>query len=393
MLKSFDVKNYENSNLDYYWEVLSKIDNTSTYVNILPNGVIYAIGDDKRLAGIYDGSSLYPIMRNISFMAYLNSGYMLIGIGDIDNYEGEVGLFSPCGKLMGIYAFDKQKFSNVVATRNKDGYRHYTTGFSLVNRFFFRYNTLAVRCANKCYLSKAHRFDLSKLFYVGLYDDIASMYDTPEGLVAVNFKNGLVKLYDKNFNELHIVDDLSKVIFLLNGDFFVFAKNGKISLYNKKCKFIKNVSSVDVKMYDRFYVIDGHKIFDCFSHKERFSDFIAFYDKDNYRLYTENSSIACYCYSSPTSCTSYNVLANCPSTPVIVNNKFLTFRDEKNLFVVDPFTPSDNMDYKVYNAINKTPKDEDLSPEKFMYFKSMLEYMHGQKHLLKYLLDRYISNL
>jgi hypothetical protein len=52
MLKSFDVKNYENSNLDYYWEVLSKIDNTSTYVNILPNGVIYAIGDDKRLAGI-----------------------------------------------------------------------------------------------------------------------------------------------------------------------------------------------------------------------------------------------------------------------------------------------------------------------------------------------------
>ena len=393
MLRSFDVKNYDNSNLNYYWEVLSKISYTSNYVNILPNGVIFVIGEDKNLSGIYDGASLYPIMRDISFMLYLNSGYMLIGVGDIDNNKGEVGLFSPCGRLMGIYAFDKQKYSNVVTTKNKDGYRHYTTGFTPINRFFFRYNTLAVRCANKCYLSKANKFDLSNLFYVGLYDDIASMYDNTEGLVAVHFKNGLVKLYDKNFNELHIVDDLSKVVFLLNGDFFAFTKDGKISLYNKKCKLIKNVSSVEVKMYDRFYIIDSHKKFDCFSHKECFGDFVAFFDKDNYRLYSENGGISCYFYSSSTSCTSYNVLANCPSTPVVVNNKFITFRDEKNLFIVDPFTPRDTMDYKIYDAISKTPEDKDLCTEKFMYFKSMLEYMHGRKHLLKYLLDKYISNL
>ena len=386
-LKSIEVKNFESCGLDYYWKVLSKFDLTSMHCDVFPNGVIVSLGDDIRVNGIYNGKSLFPVISNVSFVQYLESGYMLIGTGYDE--ECEIGLFSPCGRLMGIYAFDKNMYSRVSMSKTKDGYKRFTTGFTLFNSFFFKYNTLAIKCANKCYLARPHKLDLAKLFCVGFYNDIKSMEDNECGLVAVHFHNGRARLLNKDFSEINIMDGLSKVIFLENGDFFAFDNKGTISLFNKKLKFIKNVNSVEVEPYSRLYKLGDGKKYDCYTHEVYTKLTVPLCCVDGYTIHGVQGLLTC----------AYNdkfdfVVANrYKGKPRFINNKFMLISDGKQLFMIDPFIHIDSMDSIIASYLFKLPDDEDLSLELFLYFKNKLEGRHVKKYPLKKMLEKSISSL
>ena len=237
-LTSFSALKENKATIKNFWKVLSKVDLSDNDCAILfPNDYLFVSSEEtKYLCGLYTGSSTRTAISGTNFVQVLQSGYVLASIN-----EGEVGLFSPCGNLMKVFVYDKKQFSRVRLVK-KEGVNHYISGYSFINKFFLRYNTLAARCANRCYLAKANGFDFNKLFYVGEYEEISEMKDSACGMVYVLYKDGTFKLFDKkllfpiDFREVLCYNILLNKIYAVCRDFGRRERQTKWHLLTqKKC--------------------------------------------------------------------------------------------------------------------------------------------------------------
>lgn len=381
-IKSLDFEVLSKATVLDYWKTLGKLYSKDAYTRILHNGLIlHSIGEDIFL---YDPISSHQIISNIEFAYFMMSGYGIIGINKEDVY-----LFSPKGKIKMKFVFQKSYYTAVVETREK-GYTRCCSGFKLLSQFFFNYNTIATRCQNKCYLGKANKFDLKKLFYVGEYDNITEMQDNNEGFVYVLYKDGTAKLFDNHFKEVKLVDGLSKVIFLENGDFFAIAGD-KCYLYDKKAKLIGEKEGVNAFYNKRFYQI-GEDFFDCQNHKKCEKANIPLYKKGNDVLLFDEGNVF---YNRTLKRHGFNklafgrVLVGLTQEPSVVNKQFLTFTGNKVQFVVDLWKSDDEIKDELIEFLKQEPAD--LEMEKFNYFRMFLSYLCDKDMSLRSMLMRELS--
>ena len=387
-LTSFSALKENKATIKNFWKVLSKVDLSDNDCAILfPNDYLFVSSEEtKYLCGLYTGSSTRTAISGTNFVQVLQSGYVLASIN-----EGEVGLFSPCGNLMKVFVYDKKQFSRVRLVK-KEGVNHYISGYSFINKFFLRYNTLAARCANRCYLAKANGFDFNKLFYVGEYEEISEMKDSACGMVYVLYKDGTFKLFDKKFKLIDLPKSITRITFLENGNFIGFDHNGKACIYDTKAKLIAIQQYVKAAEYDRFYMVSDKKMFDCYTNKEYYSNKRPLIAGDNFEIVYENGAIWHKRFlSGPQDVETDILVVNCPTPPTVVDGKYLTFRDKNRMFVIDPFMTRGATICQLLDVIDNLKDDEDLSLKYFVYLKSLYEYLSGDKNILKKMLKNYLK--
>lgn len=382
-VKSLELETCSMAKAQDYWKLLKKFSTENSVAKLVPNGLILQIGENSTSASLYSPMSFKPVMEKITFLYFLESGYAIIALED-----ESVLLFTPKGNIKMKFIYKKDYFTNVNKTV-KNGVVRYCSGYMLLTKFIFSYNTIAVRCQNKCYLGKANKFDLKKLFYVGEYDDIVEMQDNKEGLVYVRFSDGRVKLFNQEFKEILLNNAVSKIVFLENGDFFAF--NKKVAyLYNKKGNFVQKKDEVlidekNVLYKNRFYQI-GEKTFDCRTHKECEKNLVSCLEKSDGTLYYEKGQVF-WTYNFKKigleKVRFEDVLFNVEGHLMIVNKKFLAFGKERKVFVVEIGKSLEETKALLKDFIENDIKGDDLDLETFDYFREFCSHLKREKISLK----------
>ena len=245
-----------------------------------------------------------------------------------------------------------------------------------MTQFAFIYNTITIRCQDKCYLAKANKLDLRKLFYVGEYEKIADMKDSKEGLVYVLYNSGVVKLFDNKFKEINLVQGVKKIVFLENGDFFAIVGD-EYYLYDKNAKFVNKFRNVSVSYNDRFYKIIN-RIYDCHSHKECVEDIVPIFKKSGNNLCFEKGNVF---FNSTFKKKGFNALIfrdalfGLTKRPNIINKKFLTFEDGDKQFVIELWKSDEETKKQLIDFIKKETLEKDFELDVFNYFKQFSSYL------------------
>ena len=357
------------SGIGEYLKILSQIDAEKDYVQIFPNGVIVVISGDDTGANVHFVGKERCLFTNITFVSARLNGYIMLGIN-----ENEILLLSPRGNLKAKYTYQKDLYCKAKKEK-KNGIDYYQSGFMLYNKFSLSYQMVALKCQNKCYLTKINKLDFNDLFYVGLYDDIKTIADNPEGLVYVLYKNGTAKLFDKSFKEIKI-DGLKEVLFLENGDFFAITTRG-YTLYDKNAKLVKFLRDVSVKNYSRFYVVD-EITFDCRTHKEVCVDGDILFSKNNLELFYHNNKVSVKETKKNPGLNVMeinDILFNIKENPVLVDKKFVVIKSGKHMLVYDWTLSKEEMKHHIFDFVKDVSSSSDLPIEVFDYLKSLCNHL------------------
>ncbi len=386
-LCSFSALKENKADIVHFWKTLSDVNlSNNDFATLFPNEFLFVC--NEQVSGLYTSSSCSMAICGTEFVQILKNGYALISVK-----EDEVGLFSPNGNLMKVFVYEKKLFSKVRAYR-QEGVNYYASGYSFINKFFMAYNTIAVRCSNRCYITKVNGFNFDKLTYVGEYEDIKEMKDSASGMVYILYKNGTVKLFDKNFTAINIPTTITKITFLENGGFIGFERDGRVNIYNAKAVLVSQKPSICVSDYSRFYKLSGERYYDCYTNKPYHFDKLPLIYNDKMEVIYENGMIVRRRFVNGYNDVEETVLvANCPSEPKVVDGKYLTFSDNHRMFVIDAFMEREGTMLKALNIINNLDNNKDLSINLFLYLKSLIEYLYGDSNILKKMLKKYIMDL
>ncbi|MBR5599476.1 MAG: hypothetical protein IKW39_05495 [Alphaproteobacteria bacterium] len=346
-----------------YWKVLSNLECSSNYLTVFPNGLIAQIDDDC-LFNVWFPDFTYPVFSKVNFINTKLNGYVLVGFEN-----DETILISPKGNIKAKYVYQKDLYCKARLTK-EDGISCYHSGFKIFNKFCFIFDTVALKCQNKCFLAKVNKLDFKELFYVGLYEDIEKMYDNKEGLIFVIYKNGEAKIFDKNFKEIKLAYNIKDITVMSNGDFL--AKTDlNTCLFNKKAQLIRILNGAVLENYDRFYVI-GSKTYDCMTHKQVIADGVPIWSKGNLEVFWRNESIVVKktVKGNGFNRMEENVIAyNVASKPTVINDALLCWKNKDKTFVLDPRLSKDEIKFEIFNFVKEQTEtsDDDLSIKMFDY--------------------------
>lgn len=358
-----------------YLKVLSNLNTKKDYVRVLLSGIIVTISDEKDISVYYAGNAK-SVFNDVKFISVRPNGYVLVGIK-----EEEVLLLSPKGNFKAKYYYQKERYCKV-KTEKENGINCYYSGFMLYNKFFLNYNWVALKCQNKCFLSKINKLDLQDVVCIGIYDDIKTICDNPYGLVYVLYHNGDAKLYDKTLKEIKI-DGLKEIIFLENGDFFAVTDWG-VYLYDKSAKLIKVLKSVEAKNHARFYKA-GDKTFDCMTYKEVLADGEVLLVNGNTEVFYKDEKVSVKETKKKAGLNTLgirDILFNVKEKPAIVDKKFAVIKSEKNVFVFDLTLSKEEMKHQIFAFVKNLTEQEDLPLEVFDYLKSLCSYLTDKDNML-----------
>ncbi len=388
-LKSFDDLKEKKSNLLVLWKILSKINLASGRVMPLQNDLLFVLNNGQsEVDALYCASSTKVVAGGLCYIHSLQKGYLFAGYD-----ENEIGLFSPKGNLLKIFLYDKKLYSEC-REYSKAGVKYCLSGFSFLTKFFFVYDTVALRCADKCYIAKVAKFNPKNAICVGKYEDIAEMKDSVDGKVYVRYNDGNVKLFDSNLKEMKLdVAELKKIIFLENGSFIARDFFGEYYVFDKSGKVLSSHRFLSATEYSRFYKLSNGQIYDCYTHSKFALKNVPILKSKDVEVFYDNGSVFCYTINKGKRTKKYILIKNCPSCPRVVDNKYLYFNDDRCLFVINPLDCEENILDKILNYLSEIKNDEDISIDLFLYLTKLCEYMYGTSHSLKKMLYNFVNSL
>lgn len=386
-LKSFDDLREKESNLLVLWKILSKINLASGRVMPLQSDLLFVQNNGRcDVDALYCTSSTKVALAGLCYVHSLQRGHLFAGYN-----ENEIGLFSPKGNLLKIFLYDKKLYSEC-REYSRGGVKYCLSGFSFITKFFFVHNTVALKCADKCYIAKVAKFNPKNAICVGKYESIADMKDSVDGKVCVRYIDGSVKLFDSNLREMRLVVLPTKITFLENGCFIARDICGKDYVLDKDGKNLSSHNSLSATEYSRFYKLSNGQIYDCYTHSKFALKNIPILKNKDVEVFYDNGSVFCYAIKNGKRTKKYILIKNCPSCPKVVDNKYLYFSDDRWLFVINPLDFEENTLDKIINYIFEIKDDEDIPVDLFLYLTRLCEYLYGTSHSLKKMLYNFVNH-
>lgn len=389
---SFDAGSSKDFCLENYWKILGGIKSTG-YSNpmLLPNGYLLMTNEANGLIDVFTSKKTTPVLKDLAIFKTFPNGYTILG----KNHE-ILGLYSPKGKLLAKYVYDKGGKSGQPQSNMRDGIPVYTSSVRFFNRFthLIKYNNVVLIDGKNVMLSKVDELEKTWLI-IGEDKDILSISDSISGMVCVKFANNDIMLLDSNFEQINTGHKLINVNFLENGDFIAHTIKNKILLFDKNGNLIKKLSKkVEVVDYGRCYY-DNDLKFDCYTHSVITNDTVTLvYNKaKEYEIFLYDGLIFNRKRINNTEVISSCVLASCPDDYKIIDNRLISFKYNNELYIFDLYYDWDITVFKVYNLLSNVCYANDLSLEMFNYLFTVVKLSFDRDITLKEMLKNFISKL
>ena len=387
-LKSFSDLKEKKCRLSVLWEILCKIKSKSGRAVPFPNDLLFIANNGyKDISALYYASSDKAALAGLCYVHPLQKGYLFAGY-----CENEIGLFSPKGNLSKIFIYDKKLFSECYEY-SQEGVKYCRTGFSLFTKFAFKYDTVALKCADRCYIAKVTKFDPKTSVFVGKYDDILEMKDSVDGKVVITYKDGKVKMWDKNLKEIKLEFSPSKITFLENGCFIAYHLSKGAMIFDKTGKLIKKHNLISASEYSRFYKIHNGRLYDCYTHDEYDLKKVPLLKNKSIEVFYEKNKVYCFKIVAGKRTKRFVLIENCPSVPRVIDEKYLYFDDNKWTFVIDPLASREETVETIANYLIDHDSYTDISDDMFLYLKTLCEYLYGKSNSLRVMLFSFVHNL
>ena len=391
---SFEASSVKDVHVENYWKILGNMKNKGYASPIFfPNGYLALFSKTDGPINIFSGkSSTIPVLKDLSLFKVFPNGYVILG-----KTTDVLGLYSPKGKLLAKFVYDKGIKSGCIQKDLRNDVPVYTSPMRFINQFTsqLKHNTIAVIDGGVVYLTTVDKLsEVDKLLFIGKENIVSSISDSYNGMVAVKFVDGEILLLNRKLEYVSIGHTLIGVNFLENGDFIARTIKNKTLLFSKNAEFIKELpKKTEVIDGERCYYCDG-RCFDCYSHEEVDKDCLpiifnkakgikVFYDDAIYNQKKMNNGEVC---------TSY-VISLIPKDFVVTDRRLISFKYKEKFFIFDGFSSHDEISSKVYSIVNTIGETQDLSLEMFDYLTTLLECSHYSTHTLKGMLKNLISTL